>query len=118
MAEHNLMDYSLLLITEKNPDFKEYNNRDVISNGSVRYQSVKSTNSAIGRQESGNALLRRQPSGIPEVQEDLEDEDDSADYNQVMEKKLSAVGSPRENEGEPKARVQTAAMPKLINIRD
>ena len=37
MAEHNLMDYSLLLITEKNPDFKEYNNRDVISNGSVRY---------------------------------------------------------------------------------
>ena len=112
------MDYSLLLITEKNPDFKEYNNRDGISNGSVRYQSTKSTKSAIGRQESGNALLKRQPSGIPEVQEDLEDEEDSTDYNRVMEKKLSAAGSPRENEGEQKSRVQTAVMPKLINIRD
>ena len=76
------MDYSLLLITEKNPDFKEYSTRDASSNnGSVRYTSVKSTKSAIGKQDSGNALLKRQPSGIPEVQEDLEDEEDGVDYN-------------------------------------
>ena len=63
-------------------------------------------------------MLKRQPSGIPEVQEDLEDEEDDVDFNKTMEKKLSAVGSPRENDGEQKARVQTAVMPKLINIRD
>ena len=28
MAEHNLMDYSLLLITEKNPAFIELDRRD------------------------------------------------------------------------------------------
>ena len=43
MAEHNLMDYSLLLITEKNPNFKEVDDKNMNSSGgSIRFKSVKS----------------------------------------------------------------------------
>ena len=50
MAEKNLMDYSLLLITETNPDFKE-NESHYDSRGSRAYKSVKSVGGAI-RQDS------------------------------------------------------------------
>ena len=118
MAEHNLMDYSLLLITERNPDYKE---SDKV--GSVRYNSIRSVKSA-NRQDSGNNLLKRQPSGIPEVQEDLEDEEDGSEvnYNDAIEKKLSggldSLMESGKSEQPLKPRVQTTAMPKLINIRD
>jgi len=63
-------------------------------------------------------MLKRQPSGIPEVQEDLEDEQ-SEDYDnsQAIEKKLTSDNA---NLGDSvdKPRVHTTAIPKLINIRD
>ena len=83
MAEHNLMDYSLLLITEINPDYKETNR------GSSE-RSLKSAEIVANRKET-MPLLRKMPSGIPEVQEDLEDELDDEDdlkFNQALQEKL------------------------------
>ena len=57
MAEHNLMDYSLLLITERNPDYVEGEREEAAKS----HQSMKIVNTA------NQMLLRRQPSGIPEV---------------------------------------------------
>ena len=115
------MDYSLLLITERNPDYKESDKNSAV--GSVRYNSIRSVKSA-NRQDSGNNLLKRQPSGIPEVQEDLEDEEDGSEvnYNDAIEKKLSggldSLMESGKSEQPLKTRVQTTAVPKLINIRD
>ena len=69
MAHHNLMDYSLLLITESNPDY--------IDDGSSvsEFKSMKSGND-LGRIDT-IPLLKRQPSGIPEVEEEQEEERDS-----------------------------------------
>ena len=71
MAQHNLMDYSLLLITEKNPDYKE---ADANKDGEKRPQhhSLKIVNK--DERAGGNQLLKRQPSGIPEAQEYQEDD--------------------------------------------
>lgn len=44
MAEHNLMDYSLLLITEKNPEFPDDEDDCESFAGPVRYRSVKHVN--------------------------------------------------------------------------
>lgn len=66
MANRNLMDYSLLLITEINPDYvdKEDDFTQAIQTRSNK--SVKSQNSAqLAVPE--NTLLKRQVSGIPEV---------------------------------------------------
>ena len=57
MAEHNLMDYSLLLITERNPDYVEGEREEAAKS----HQSMKIVNTA------NQMLLKRQPSGIPEV---------------------------------------------------
>jgi len=54
MAEHRLMDYSLLLITENNPDFKERLGSDAASS---RNESIKSVGNAL-RPEI-NPLLKR-----------------------------------------------------------
>ena len=78
MAEHNLMDYSLLLITEKNPDFKEDHSLHMAP-GSVRMQSVKSVGNAL-RPESD--MLKRQASNIIEVEEDLEYDEEEEAKNQ------------------------------------
>lgn len=56
MAEHNLMDYSLLLITEKNPDFRENDKSGSLSKSSTRYKSVKSIGNALSQE---NAPLKR-----------------------------------------------------------
>ena len=66
MAQHNLMDYSLLLITERNPDFIE-------DSANSDHKSIKS-GSDLGRLDT-SPLLKRQPSGIPEVEEEQEEED-------------------------------------------
>ena len=65
MAEHNLMDYSLLLITEMNPDFKD--TEKSCTSRSDRYMSVKTTKSGSALRQDSNTLLKRQTSGIPEV---------------------------------------------------
>ena len=120
------MDYSLLLITEKNPDFKEKSEFDAASH---RNYSVKSVGSAL--RPEGNTMLMRQPSGIPEVQEDLEDEDDDDDEDDEPKKMHSTLGDilDRSNdvnknnhlllsheEEVKKSRVMTTAIPKLLDL--
>ena len=72
MATHNLMDYSLLLITEKNPDFIDDNSnsweKDCFKSAEPdRLATLKVDNSAP-------MLFKKQPSGILEVEEEDEDE--------------------------------------------
>ncbi len=70
------MDYSLLLITEKNPEY------DILKSkmkAQLRGVSVKSTGHVQKLETlAQQASLKRQPSGIPEVQEEEEDDDAGA----------------------------------------
>ena len=119
MAEHNLMDYSLLLITEKNPDFRENDKSGSLSKSSTRYKSVKSIGNALSQE---NAPLKRQISGVPEVEEEQEydeetDEEEQKGFDQAIEKKLSHVVDLKASI-EEKARPVTTVTPKLINLKD
>ena len=61
MAEHNLMDYSLLLITEKNPDFI-----DDSSNGSACDKNSQIKSNDAGH-PTGIMLLKKHPSAVLEA---------------------------------------------------
>mmetsp|Transcript_30838 Transcript_30838/g.38141 ORF Transcript_30838/g.38141 Transcript_30838/m.38141 type:complete len:241 (+) Transcript_30838:2312-3034(+) len=69
MAAHNLMDYSLLLITESNPEY--------VDDGQSSQHDYRSLKSADMARLDTSPFLKRQPSGIPEVQEEEEDEEES-----------------------------------------
>ena len=100
MAHHNLMDYSLLLITEQNPDYQE------------DYRSV-SNNSQIMRPTMSTPFLRRQPSGIPEVPEADEDDCDQVKpHEELIEKLDKSTGDVEQLEFCPSDRVKTTIASK------
>ena len=83
------MDYSLLLITEENPDFQEPSQTASVGG---RFKSVKTVaSSRDDKAQSG--MLKRQLSGLVEVDENLE-EDGQASEHPALLRELDA--GPRE----------------------
>jgi len=80
MATHNLMDYSLLLITERNQDFNEHDN--VKTRPSIRLHHSNTSDPQSMKEKSD--LLWSVPQGIPEVLE--EDEDDEGAHSELKNK--------------------------------
>jgi len=72
------MDYSLLLITEKNPDFVE---KDELLTASTDFdKSVKSSNALLRpKTVEANRNLNRVSDSIQEVEVQLEDDEDTID---------------------------------------
>ena len=78
MAEHNLMDYSLLLITEKNPDFKEKDERQGSST------ALGGSGSEVAEQENQLKLaLSRIPEEVHEDQEDSKSFVNNEDFKEM-----------------------------------
>lgn len=104
MAEHNLMDYSLLMITERNLDYKEEDKESVLSTN-----RLKKSNSDAHTYKEKAEYLKRMPSGIPEVEEDEEDDSHSELKRKLRE---SADLDTSQNTDKSHRRIQTTALPK------